>query len=205
MEVTQKEIIGTSESHPIYVNFIPKENLPNFEGTLGITFAPGKCHYGVISDIRWQRSLDKDIKTLKEKYNTTCLVTLIESFEFTNLNIEELRPKVYENGLNSVWFPIKDGDVPDLGNETLAIFDVFISYLCNLLKQGENIVVHCMGGRGRAGTISTCVLIKNGINYLEALETVRTSRKGAVENSKQESFIQKYEHYLVKKNLRIKY
>jgi protein-tyrosine phosphatase len=199
------EILGNSETHPIYVNFIPREVIPNFKGTLGLTFAPGKCHYGILSKVKWERNLEKDLETLLVQYKTTCLVTLIESFEFSKLKIDELRPKAFECGMNSIWFPIKDGDVPNLGNETLAIYDIFISYLCNLLKNGENLVVHCMGGLGRAGTISTCILVKYGINSQQALEIVRNSRKGAVENSKQEQFIQEYEEYLVAKNLKIKY
>ncbi len=189
------EHIGTSDSHPIYAGIIPQEETPLFKGRLGITFAPGKCHYGISSRIKWERDVEKDLMRLKTEYNTNTIVTLIEQFEFSNLKISDLRPKIFEKGMKSIWFPIKDGHIPECGEETMAKFDLLISYLFDLLVIGENLIVHCMGGLGRAGTVATCLLIKAGKSYEEALQVVRKTRKGAVENSLQEEFIKNYSKF----------
>jgi len=194
----EQPVIGTSDSHPLYVNFIPQEEIPFLKGSLGITFAPGKCQLGGLSGITWQRDLEKDLLRLKDEYKTTTLVTLIEAHEFIFLNIENLRKKAFELDINSIWFPIKDGSVPNCGDETLAKFDAFISYLQTLLQIGENLVIHCMGGMGRAGLITACLLIKSGKNSSEAIKVVRAHRKGAVETIYQEEFALNYFNYLVK-------
>jgi len=194
--------IATSDSHPIYANMVDLAELKLLKGNLGITFAPGKHYQGKISGMNWKRDVEKDLIRLKSEYKATTIVTLIEQFEFTNLKIENLRVKVKELGMKSIWFPIKDGNIPKVGYE---IFDVFISYLLDLLIYEENLIVHCMGGLGRAGTIATCILIKAGLNSKEALNRVRTTRKGAVENSDQEKFIEEYENYLKSNALIIKF
>jgi protein-tyrosine phosphatase len=194
--------IATSDSHPIYANLVDISDLKLLKGKLGLTFAPGKNHHGSISSKNWKRDVEKDLTRLKSEYNASTIVTLIEQFEFTNLKIENLRVKVKELGMKSIWFPIKDGDVPKEGYE---IFDVFISYLLDLLIYEENLIIHCMGGLGRAGTVSSCILIKAGLNYKEALDRVRTTRKGAVENSHQEKYIEGYENYLKSNALIIKF
>jgi protein-tyrosine phosphatase len=196
MEGCKIEKIGTSDSHPIYVNFIPQDEIENLKGTLSLTFAPGKTQKGAISGITWQRNLTQDLERLKTEYQTTVLVTLIEKFEFSSLKIDNLRKEVFQLGMKSIWFPIKDGDVPDCGNETLAIYDIFISYLHSLLSAGENLVVHCMGGLGRAGTVTACILLKNGKNYEDALKIVRKTREGAIQTKIQEEFLLNYENYL---------
>ncbi len=81
--------IATSETHPLYVNFIPQEEIPNFKGTLSLTFAPGKCHHGIVSSIKWERDVTLDLLRLKEEYKTSVLVTLIEAVEFEKLKIKD--------------------------------------------------------------------------------------------------------------------
>ena len=64
--------------------------------------------------------------------------------------------------------------------------------LKNELINGKNIVLHCRGGKGRAGTIAAILLIDFGIDKKEAIELVRSRRAGAIETKKQEDFIFTY-------------
>ena len=61
--------------------------------------------------------------------------------------------------------------------------------LKNYLIDGKNIVVHCMGGKGRSGTVAAVLLIEFGENNKEAIEIVRKNRKGAIETKEQEDYI----------------
>ena len=56
----------------------------------------------------------------------------------------------------------------------------------------NNIVIHCMGGKGRAGTIAAILLIDFGYDNKKAIEIVREKRKGAIETEEQEKFILNY-------------
>ena len=64
--------------------------------------------------------------------------------------------------------------------------------LKNDLIEGKNIILHCMGGKGRTGTIAAILLIEFGEKYKEAIKIVREKRKGAIETKEQEEFIFSY-------------
>jgi ADP-ribosyl-[dinitrogen reductase] hydrolase len=57
------------------------------------------------------------------------------------------------------------------------------------LDAGENIVVHCRGGLGRAGMISARLLVESGIEPEAAIERVRAARPGAIETLRQEEWV----------------
>ena len=58
--------------------------------------------------------------------------------------------------------------------------------------EGKNIVVHCMGGKGRSGTIAAILLIEFGEDNKKAMKEVRKKRTGAIETKEQEEFILNY-------------
>jgi ADP-ribosyl-[dinitrogen reductase] hydrolase len=57
------------------------------------------------------------------------------------------------------------------------------------LGAGDTVVVHCMGGLGRAGTIAACVLAARGLEAERAVEVVRAVRPGALETAAQVAFV----------------
>ena len=58
--------------------------------------------------------------------------------------------------------------------------------------EGKNIVIHCMGGKGRSGTIAAILLIEFGDINKDVINKVREKRKGAIETKEQENFILSY-------------
>ena len=58
-----------------------------------------------------------------------------------------------------------------------------------ILRNGFDVVVHCRGGLGRAGTIAARLLVELGIEPATAIAKVREARPGAIENSRQELFV----------------
>ena len=58
-----------------------------------------------------------------------------------------------------------------------------------MLREGRNILVHCRGGLGRAGTIAARLLIEIGIDPKIAISEVRAVRPGAIETVEQEKYV----------------
>lgn len=170
----------TSESHPIRVDFLPLEEL-EVSGRLGITFAPGK------TSGRWKRDLDTDLQRLEEEYHTEVLVSLMEHTEYSDLQIPELFRRAKERGIEVFHLPIPDGGVPlePEADDYVAMVETIVQRL----EEGQTVVAHCRGGQGRSGLIAASVLVALGCSAVEALETVRKARKGAVETPEQEDRI----------------
>ena len=55
-----------------------------------------------------------------------------------------------------------------------------------LLRSGRDVLVHCRGGLGRAGTIAARLLIDLGMEPATAIRQVRAVRPGAIETLEQE-------------------
>jgi len=57
------------------------------------------------------------------------------------------------------------------------------------VRAGFNVLVHCKGGLGRAGTIAARLLIELGVEPQKAVDQVRQSRVGAIETQTQMSYV----------------
>jgi ADP-ribosyl-[dinitrogen reductase] hydrolase len=57
------------------------------------------------------------------------------------------------------------------------------------LRDGFNVLVHCKGDLGRAGTIAGRLLIGLGMAPLMAVGVARQARPGAIETSGQERYV----------------
>ena len=58
-----------------------------------------------------------------------------------------------------------------------------------ILRAGFNVLVHCKGGLGRAGTIASRLLIELGIDPHAAVAAVRAPRLGAIETPAQFAYV----------------
>lgn len=182
------EWVGTSESNPIEVDFLPNEEVGT-PGRLGMTFAPGMWAGSVRG--RWERDLAADMQELEEKYETDVLVSLMEDHEYHGYRIPELLERDWFGGIEIVRFAIKDMDVPRAESER---FEDFVQDVVQRLEQGQNVVVHCRGGLGRTGTVAACVLIALGHHSAdEAIAAVRAARKDTVQTPEQEDFVRLFD------------
>ena len=172
----------TSGTDPIRVDFVP-DDAHGLPGTLGLTFAPGKCGRGV--NAVWERDLAKDLARLRDHYGTKVLVTLIEEFEMKRASIPGLLASVKRAGMKSIWYPIGDVSTPRDAADPIPLVREIIEHLA----AGDTVVVHCMGGLGRTGTIAACVLAARGLEPARAVAVVRAARAGALETAAQVAFI----------------
>lgn len=107
--------------------------------------------------------------------------------EILTVDIESVQGRIkYTN------MPIRDFCIPD---------DVFISAwhdklqgFRSVLLAGKMLGIHCMGGRGRSGTVAAMLLIDLGLNAEKAIIAVRAARPGAIETGEQEQFVRAYRH-----------
>jgi protein-tyrosine phosphatase len=182
-------VVRTSESHPLYVDFVQTRG-ERFPGRLGLTFAPGKCHRSPAGD--WQRDIYKDLRRLREYWQTDVLVSLIEEHEFHSLQIPTLLDLASAYGITAIWFPIEDQTVP----ASMIEFSAMIARIKRALTDGQNVVIHCMGGLGRSGLVAAaCLVASSKIKPKEAIATVRKARLGAIQTSEQEKYVfSYYEH-----------
>lgn len=95
---------------------------------------------------------------------------------------------VAEFGFDVAHIPLRDRRAPEQG-----LIDVFVRYVRRTVAAGTPVVVHCLGGYGRTGTMLACHLVHRGRTAEEALTEVRGKRPGSVEPGEQEETVREYE------------
>jgi len=174
-------LIKTSTSHPIRIDHI---DAGPALGRIGMTFCPGKKDLLSLSG-PWDRDLATDLDAIRD-WGAAAVVTLIERHEFDLLQVNELGEGVVARQMKWFHLPIRDVSIPDNTFETEWISAG--EALQNLLHNGEDIVVHCRGGFGRAGTIAAKLMIELGHGSDKAIKAVRSTRPGTIETFEQEQY-----------------
>ncbi|KAH0360352.1 hypothetical protein KCU65_g9437, partial [Aureobasidium melanogenum] len=107
----------------------------------------------------------------------------------------------------NLFLPVRNYQAP-----TKEQVDSFIQYMDDLPTE-QAALVHCGGGKGRAGTFAACYLIARGFEVTpsksidgeesvhmypaDAIKLLRHMRPGSIETIKQEAFVKDYAQYLV--------
>ena len=172
----------TSLTHPLQIAAISAG--PAF-GRLGITFCPGKYDQHAMSGY-WARDLALDLDVIRD-WGAAAVVTLLEQKELTLLQVERLSEEVLHRSM--LWFhlPIVDVSTPDKQFEQR--WESAGDDLRTILRRGGDVLVHCRGGLGRAGTIGARLLIELGMEPATAITSVRAVRPGAIETRAQEKYV----------------
>ena len=181
----------TSLSHPLQIATL---SVGQRGGAIGVTFAPGN-HQDVAMTGSWSRDLDLDLQAVRS-WGASHLVSLIEPWEFEELQITALPERAASHGLRWYGMPIVDGAAPD--SKFLSEWKELEAHLCYELLEGRKVAVHCKGGLGRAGTVACMLLLgtKTSLGGDDAIKSVRDARPGAVETLEQEEFLRCWESTL---------
>jgi ADP-ribosyl-[dinitrogen reductase] hydrolase len=175
--------VKTSVSHPLQIASIASP-VSGF-GRIGLTFCPGKYDPNATSGA-WNRDLSVDFDCIRD-WGAAAIVTLLEPKELTLLRVERLGEEILRR--KRLWYhlPIVDGSIPDEQFEKQ--WDVAGEELRSILRKGADVLVHCRGGLGRAGTIASRLLIELGMAPETAIARVRAVRPGAIETSAQRDYV----------------
>lgn len=175
-------MVRTSYTHPLQIAEVrPFDG----RGRIGITFCPGKKQTYAASGV-WNRDLGVDLDAVRH-WGAAVVVTLIEEHELTALGVNMMGEEVLRRHMLWRHLPIKDVSVPtsaferrwaEAGRELRAI-----------LNSGFDVLVHCKGGLGRAGTISARLLVELGMDHGSAIDLVRCVRPGAIETEAQRQHV----------------
>ncbi len=126
-------------------------------GTVSLTMAPSKHCQALFAGGEWQRDVLTDLEYLMQTANTGLLVCLLQDDETVRLKIPHLIGEA-EARMEVLRLPIADGGISD---DLDAVKDL-IDAIEDAATAGINVVIHCRGGLGRAGTIGGCYLRQRG-------------------------------------------
>ena len=172
----------TSQTHPLQIAEVSAG--PGM-GKIGITFCPGKKQANAASG-SWDRHLYLDFAAIAG-WNAVAVVTLLEAHELESLSVQRLGNAAGVEHM--IWYhlPIRDGGLPDPDFE--QTWEQSGRELRAMLRDGFNILVHCKGGLGRAGTIGARLLIELGLEPEEGMKAVRSVRPAAIETAAQLAYV----------------
>ncbi|KAM5539342.1 hypothetical protein V8D89_006976 [Ganoderma adspersum] len=131
----------------------------------------------------------------------------IDALASPHLGIRHVLTLTEETPLNTTWFGPKNIrniylPVPNHHPPTIEQMDLVL----RLLEDERNtpMLIHCGGGKGRAGTVAACYLVAYGfarpdssrtepaMSASQAIAALRAIRPGSIETERQEEFVAKY-------------
>jgi len=155
-------------------------------GRIGITLCPGKTDPAGMSG-SWARDLDADLDAI-QRWGTTAVVSLITDQELDALSVRGLPGAVRDRHMEWLHAPIPDGWPP--GRDFENAWEVVGEAMRDRLRLGFDVLVHCRGGLGRAGTVAARLLVELGASPEEAIRRVRDARSPyAIETAAQEAHV----------------
>ena len=96
----------------------------------------------------------------------------MESDEATDLDLTKERGVVESKKIGFISFPIPDRGVPGSQKDALLL----LATITNLLDEGQNVAIHCRQSVGRSGLIAAGLLVRSGVEFDKAVETVSAAR-----------------------------
>ena len=128
-----------------------------------------------------------ELDDLAEVFNA--VVILVEEFELP-YPLGEWKKR----GVEVLHSPVEDFTAPSLG-QLLEI----LRWIDARVREGKKVLIHCLGGLGRSGTVAVAWLMySKGLPLREALARVRSIRLGAVETEEQMGMLMELDDFLAK-------
>ncbi|KAK7073051.1 Cyclin-dependent kinase inhibitor 3 [Halocaridina rubra] len=135
------------------------------------------------------RDLNQDLDKL-QTIGFKDIVVLVTKGELRKYRVPNLFAAYEERGFCIHHFPFPDGTAPSV-NMVVEIFDL----VRQMTEADRRILIHCMGGLGRACVIAACILLyfDNSLTPDMAISILRSIRGlRAVQTVKQYNFIQDF-------------
>ncbi len=84
---------------------------------------------------------------------------------------------------------VKHLPIPDFGTPSLDELHEVVKWITSEIEDGKAVLVHCLGGMGRSGTVAAAYLISNGFGVDDAIKHVRARVSGAIVTREQEELL----------------
>lgn len=154
-------------------------------GMLGMCHLPGRRGTDDAGR-RWGRDLAADLAAIAD-WGATQLLTLVEEPEFARYGVPDFA--ALAGAQRFAWLHLPIGDMQPPGEAFERGWRAHGDAVLRALERGERVAIHCVGGRGRTGTIAARIAVAFGAAPREAILRVRAARPGAIETSAQEAHV----------------
>jgi protein-tyrosine phosphatase len=151
-------------------------------GKIGLTLLPGRRDYG--------RDLEEDLKVIASE-GIRNLVVLVPQEELERYGVGDLITTARDSGFDVIHQPIVDQKI-------LATSEMhtLVQWLDRKVRDGERVLIHCVGGLGRTGIVAGAYLKSRSLGSEEAIDEVRRIRsQRAIETRVQEEFVRDYDYH----------
>ncbi|MFM8988549.1 MAG: hypothetical protein ACKOUS_02555, partial [Alphaproteobacteria bacterium] len=120
-------------------------------GTIGMCHLPGRR--GVDDAGRaWSRDLAADLAAI-EDWGAALLLTLVEDDEFARYGVPDFAR--HARAGRFAWLHLPIGDMKPPGEAFERGWRAHGAAVLDALSGGRRVAIHCVGGRGRTGTIAS--------------------------------------------------
>ncbi len=110
---------------------------------------------------------------------------------------EPVRERMRELGMENYIFEVEGFTAPPI--ETLARV---IDLISDKIREGKRILVHCLAGCGRTGTVLAAYLVSKGMMPDDAVEHLRNLRPCSIETQQQYDAVWFYYSYRFRERIR---
>jgi protein-tyrosine phosphatase/nicotinamidase-related amidase len=146
---------------------------------IGITILPGRKDRN--------RELGEDLSEIR-KNNISNVVCLVTDDELKEYGVPGLLASYHSVGLDTLHLPILDQMAPSVSKLKEAL-----QWIRKKIENNEKVLIHCVGGLGRSGLVTACLLKEYAFTWEDAVDMVRSSRsKRAIENELQLAFVKSF-------------
>lgn len=166
----------------MHIDWLADERGPLIKapGRIGLSWCPGRPDAG--SDVA------RDVRHMVTQ-GVGAVVSLVTDAEMEYYGVVGLRQALRAANLHSLQFPIEDAQPP----KDLAATQALCQDVLKWLGAGTHVLIHCIGGWGRSGTIAASLLTHHGYDAESAIAAVRQARSPrCVESRAQERFVHEY-------------